>query len=125
LFSRAGDKAVVLLLALLLGACARPAPALPPDLSSRPAEQRLLPGDAESAEAGLDCPGLALKYQRNKEIAAKIDHSQGVPYLHGIGWLSLPLTIKTNSDLKKILDEMQLQRDRIDRLSKAKGCPSS
>jgi len=41
----------VLLLALALGACARSSPELPPNLSDRPPEQRLLPGDSASAEA--------------------------------------------------------------------------
>jgi hypothetical protein len=124
------SKAGLLLLALLAGACARSSPDLPPDLSNRAPEQRLLPGDTESAEARLDCPGLTLEYEHNKEAAGKVegvikgnrDHNQAVVYVGGVLFAPLLLAIKPDSDAKKTLDDLQTQRDRIDRLSKARGC---
>jgi hypothetical protein len=116
---------------LLASACARESPALPPDLGMRPPEQRLLPGDAESAEARLDCRGLAQQYESNRDAAAKIEgviagnrgHNQAVTYVGGVLFLPLLLAIKPDSDAKKTLDQLQAQRDRIDRLAKAKGGP--
>ena len=115
---------------LLAGACARQSPQLPPDLSARAPEQRLLAGDTESAEARLDCPGLALEYDRNKEATSKLEgliagnrgHNQGVVYVGALLFPPLLLAVKPDDDAKKKLDEFQAQRDRIDRLSKARGC---
>ncbi|HYD47319.1 MAG TPA: hypothetical protein VEB21_03185 [Terriglobales bacterium] len=120
----------VLLIALLAGACARQSPQLPPDLSSMPAEQRLLMGDTESAEGKLDCPALAAEYESNKDATAKLEHliaanrghNQGVVYVGSLLFLPLLLAVKPDDDAKKTLDQLQTQRDRIDRLAKAKGC---
>ena len=51
---------------LLLAACARNSPALPPDLSHLSPEQRLLAGDAESPEAKMDCAALNDEAARNR-----------------------------------------------------------
>jgi hypothetical protein len=123
-------RSSALLLLLLAGACARQSPQLPPDLSSRPPEQRLLAGDTESAEAKLDCPGLALEYDRNKEATGKLegliagnrDHNQGVVYVGALLFPPLLLAVKPDDDAKKSLDGLQAQRDRIDRLATAKSC---
>jgi hypothetical protein len=118
------------LIALLVGACARAAPPLPPNLSDRPAEQRLLPGDDDSAEAKLDCAALAAERARNldatgqleRAIAGNRDHNQAVTYFGGLLFPPLLLAIKPDSSAKKTLDDLQAQRDRIDRLSKARRC---
>jgi hypothetical protein len=123
-------NSALLLLALLVGACARQSPQLPPDLSARPPEQRLLAGDSDSAEAKLDCPALATEYEHNKEATAKIEgviagnrgHNQSVVYIGGVLFPPLLLAVKPDDDAKKTLDSLQVQRDRIDRLSKARGC---
>ena len=115
---------------MLAGACSRQSPELPPDLSARPPEQRLLAGDTDSAEARLDCPGLALEYEHNQEATAKLEqliagnrsHNQTVVYVGGVLFPPLLLAVKPDDDAKKKLDEFQAQRDRIDRLSKAKTC---
>jgi hypothetical protein len=119
-----------LLLALLAGACARAAPSLPPNLSDRPAEQRLLVGDTDSAEAKLDCRSLAEERERNREttdqlekaIASNRGHNQAVGYFSALLFPPLLLAIKPDNDAKKTLDELQVQRDRIDRLTKARKC---
>lgn len=123
-------RSSALLLVLLAGACARQSPELPPDLSARRPEQRLLVGDSESAEAKLDCPALALEYDRNKEATGKLEsliagnrgHNQGVVYVGGLLFPPLLLAVKPDDDAKKSLDSLQAQRDRIDRLAKAKSC---
>ena len=119
-----------LTLAVLLGACARPSPALPPNLSDLPPEQRLLAGDNDSAEGKLDCAGLAAERERNrvtaeqieKAIAANRGHNQAVGYFSGVLFPPLLLAIRPDSDSKKTLDELQVQRDRIDRLIRARKC---
>jgi hypothetical protein len=123
-------RSSALLLVLLAGACARQSPQLPPDLSARPPEQRLVAGDTESAEATLDCPGLAVQYDHNKEATAKLEqliagnrgHNQSVVYVGGVLFPPLLLAVKPDDDAKKKLDELQIQRDRIDRLAKARSC---
>jgi hypothetical protein len=90
---------------------------------------RLLAGDSESAEGRLDCPGLASEYDRNKEATARLEaliagsraHNQTVVYVGGVLFPPLLLAVKPDDDAKKTLDELQSQRDRIDRLSKAKA----
>jgi len=118
------------LLALALGACARSSPELPPNLSDRPPEQRLLPGDSASAEAKLDCPGLLQERERNrttadeleKKIAANRGQNQAAGYFAGILFPPLLLAMKPDTDIKTTLDELQSQRDRIDRLQQARKC---
>ena len=113
-----------LLLALLVGACARAAPALPPNLSDRPPEQRLLAGDADSAEAKLDCRGLAQELARNRQTAERLEgviasnrgQNQAAACLGGVFFLPLLIAIKPDSDVKSALDQLQAQLDRIDRL---------
>jgi hypothetical protein len=117
-------------LTLALVACARPSPELPPNLSDRPSEQRLLPGDSESAEAALDCNGLAGERERNratteeleKRIAGNRGHNQAVGYFGGVLFLPLLLAMKPDSDIKTTLDQLQSQRDRIDRLLQSRRC---
>jgi hypothetical protein len=123
-------KNSALLIVLLAGACARAAPGLPPNLSDRPPEQRLLAGDLDSAEAKLDCRGLADERERNlqttdqleKAIAANRGHNQAVGYFGGVLFPPLLLAFKPDSDAKTTLDQLQSQRDRIDRLTKARKC---
>jgi hypothetical protein len=122
-----------LLLALLLGGCARSSPELPPNLSDRPPEQRLLQGDSESAEAKLDCAGLLQERERNRTTSSELEqkisgnrgHNQAVGYIGGVLFPPLLLAIKSDSDLKTTLDQLQSQRDRIDRLSQARKCTTS
>ena len=124
-------RSSVVLLALLSAACARQSPALPPDLSGRPAEQRLLSGDSDSPEGKLDCPGLAQEYERNKDATGKLEaligndrrHNETVVYVGGVLFFPLLLAVKPNDDAKATLDRLQAQRDRIDRLSRARSCP--
>ena len=114
----------------MLGACARSSPELPPNLSDRPAEQRLLQGDSESAEAKLDCVGLLQERERNrqttdeleKKIAGNRGRNQAVGYFAGVVFPPLLLAVKPDSDIKTTLDQLQVQRDRIDRLTQAKKC---
>jgi hypothetical protein len=124
------SRSAVLACLLAVGACARPSPQLPPDLSHIPAEQRLLAGDAESAEGKLDCAGLVAERERNREAASKLEaaiaanrgHNQAIGYFSAVVFPPLLFAVRPDDDSKKVLDELQVQRDRIDRLSKAKRC---
>jgi hypothetical protein len=115
---------------LLAAGCARTAPSLPPDLSHLPPDQRLLVGDADSAEGRMDCAALKQEAALNKAqiqqyegvILANRGHNQAVGYAAGVLFPPLVLAAKNDDDAKKNLDERQTKADRIDRLSKAKGC---
>lgn len=115
---------------LVTAACARNSPALPPDLSHLPPEQRLLAGDADSPEAKMDCAALKQEATRNRAavqqhegvIAANRGHNQAVGYAGAVLFPPLLLASRNDDEAKKNLDELQAKADRIDRLSKAKGC---
>ena len=78
----------------------------------------------------MDC--LALKQeaatakadvQKNEAvIAANREHNQAVGYFSGVLLPPLVVAIRNDDAAKKSLDELQSKADRIDRLSKAKGC---
>jgi len=123
-------KAAGLAVALTIAACARSSPPLPPDLGHLPPEQRLLQGDAESPEAKLGCPQLKEESERIRmavsqneaTIAGNRGHNQAVGYAGGVLFAPLLLASRNDDDAKKSLDELQTKKDRVDRLSKAKGC---
>lgn len=122
------SKATSLVAALGLAACARNSLELPPDFSHLPPSQRLLAGDLESPEAKLDCAQLASESDRIRsaisrneaQIASNRTHNQVVLLS---GQVLFP-AFRMDEDAKKTLDELQVRSDRIDRLSKARGCPS-
>jgi len=115
--------------ALGMAACARNSPELPPDLSDLPPGQRLLAGDLESPEAKLDCAQLASESDRIRsaargneaQITSNRTHNQVVLLS---GQVLFP-AVRMDEDAKKALDELQVRSDRVDRLSKARGCPAS
>lgn len=87
-------------------------------------------GDAESAEGQLDCGGLADERSRNREAAQKLEgaiasnrgQNQAVGYFGGLLFPPLLIALRPDEDAKKALDDLQVQRDRIDRLTKARKC---
>ncbi len=120
----------MLFAALGLVSCARDSPALPPDLSHLPPGQRLLAGDLESPEAKLDCAQLAEEGgqvrvamgQNEGQIDSNRGHNQAVAYVGGALFLPLMAATRNDDEAKKALDALQVRRDRIDRLSTARGC---
>lgn len=121
---------VLLAAALALGACARSAPGLPPDLSHLPVEQRLLPGDLESPDAKLDCPTLVQNAAKDRELAAQLEdaiasnrqHNQAVGYAAAVLFPPLWFATRSDSEVKTTLDTLQTRRDRLDRLVVARKC---
>lgn len=124
------SKAAAICLAFVVAGCARNAPSLPPDLSHLPATERLLAGDLESAEGKLDCGALendssrsrALSKQLEEMIASKRGQNQAVGYFSALLFPPLLLAAEHSAEAKKVLDDEQAKRDRIDRLSRAKAC---
>ena len=123
------NRAAAVALAVVLAGCARNAPQLPPDLSQLPPEQRLLVGDQESPEGKLTCPELkeeAVKANAaSRELEGIIASNRG--YNTAIIYVSsflppLALAARTDEEAKTSLDSLQVRRDRIDRLAKAKNC---
>lgn len=127
------SKAAVWILLLMAAGCARNAPPLPPDLGHLPPEQRLLAGDAESSEGRMDCPALQQEAAQNRAqirqyegvILANRGHNQAVGYIGGVVFVPALLAVKNDDDAKKNLDQLQAKADRIDRLAKARGCPTT
>jgi len=125
-----GNRAAALAALLVAAGCARNAPVLPPDLGHLPPAQRLLPGDAASPEARMDCAELAREAAYNRDAAQQ--HEAAIassrPYNQAAAWLGirfyrpLLLTLRNDDQAKQSLDRLQARADRIDRLSKAKGC---
>jgi hypothetical protein len=114
---------------LVLAACARNSPALPPDLGHLPPDQRLLAGDSDSPEAKLNCAELKEEAERTRAaarqfegtIAANRGQNQAIVYFSGL-LPPLALAARNDEEAKKSLDGLQVRSDRLDRLSKAKGC---
>lgn len=90
----------------------------------------MLPGDADSAEGQLDCAGLRQAAAATKReiaayestIAANRGHNQAVGYVSAVLLPPLALALRNDDDAKAALNRLQLQSDRIDRLSKARRC---
>jgi hypothetical protein len=124
---------VVVVAVLSAAACARNSPQLPPDLGHLPADQRLLSGDLDSPEAKLDCAALKQETDNTKAsistyeaaIAANRGHNQGVGYFSAVLFPPLALAIRNDEEAKKSLDQLQAKADRLDRLTKAKGCKAT
>ena len=123
------SKATALALAFMLAGCARNAPQLPPDLGHLPPEQRLLVGDQESPEGRLNCPELKEEAARanaaSRQLEGVIVSNRG--YNTAIIYVSsflppLALVARTDEEAKTSLDTLQVRRDRIGRLSKARNC---
>ena len=125
------SKATALALAFMLAGCARNAPQLPPDLGHLPPEQRLLVGDQESPEGRLNCPELkeeavkanAASRQLEGIIASNRGYNTAIIYVSSF-LPPLALVARTDEEAKTSLDTLQVLRDRIDRLSKARNCGS-
>jgi hypothetical protein len=123
------SRAAALVLAVVLAGCARNAPQLPPDLSHLPPEQRLLVGDQESPEGKLNCPELkeeavkanAASRQLEGIIASNRGYNTAIIYVSSF-LPPLALAARTDEEAKTSLDSLQVRRDRIDRLAKAKNC---
>jgi hypothetical protein len=89
----------------------------------------LFAGDLDSAEANRS-PGADRERERNlqtadqleKAIAGNRGHNQAVGYFGGVLLPPLVLAFKPDSDAKTTLDQLQSQRDRLDRLIKARNC---
>jgi hypothetical protein len=84
----------------------------------------------ESAEGALSCRDLSLEAGRSRALTRQLEESiaanrgqnQAVGFVAAAVFPPLALAAQHNSDAKKILDEQQARRDRIDRLAGAKGC---
>ena len=124
------NRVAALAALLLVAACARNSPALPPDLSHLPADQRLLVGDADSPEARMDCAALKEEAARNRAskqqyegvIVANRGQNQAAAYVGGVLFVPALLATRNDDEAKQNLDQLQAQADRIDRLSKARRC---
>lgn len=125
------SKATSLLAALGMAACARNSLELPPDLGHLPPSQRLLAGDLESPEAKLDCAQLDSESSRIRsaisrneaQIASNRAYNQTMVYAGGVLFPPFVASARHDDDAKKALDDLQVRSDRVDRLSKARGCP--
>jgi hypothetical protein len=114
---------------LALGGCAHPARELPPDISSADA-QRMRALDRESGEYAMSCDALSERHDAvAKDIVAgheKLrqvrDGNQGKA-LAGLFILTpIWLSMENGTDDRKKLDELENQKERIERIRQARGC---
>jgi hypothetical protein len=112
--------------ALALGACAAPAPSLPPEAGlvttlSAPS----------AADAAKSCEDLAAEWREthargaeaNAAIAANRGHNQAVGYVAAVLFPPLALASEHNSAEKERLAELQARRDVLIGLARARSCP--
>jgi hypothetical protein len=121
---------VVLTYSLILGACAREAVELPPDLSNLPPEQRLTTDDRGSAEFGYSCAELreigqttvSLSDELEGRIRSNRGKNQAVSFLGGMLFPPAVLLVSMDDDAKDVLNRLQVKRDRIQRIRTARNC---
>lgn len=126
---RSSLLASLLALAGLAG-CAQPSRELPPDLSARPASERLLAEDKQSREYALPCTELRRELNVTNHQAAELDQrlratqsdNQGKGIAGILIFSPLMLTMDQQEDTKKLLLELETRKDRLLRISQARNC---
>ena len=107
-----------------LTACAGPARELPPDLSSLPSSQRLLPDDLTSPEYGLACDALVhqivIVRQRAGELDSRLRHIQADNQAKAAAGLALLMADDTPS--KNELSSLEARKERLLRIAQAREC---
>jgi len=114
---------------LVLGGCAHPARELPPDISSAEA-QRIRAFDRESAEYAMSCDALSERRDAiGKDIVAgheklkQVRNDNQGKALAGLFLLTpIWLSMENGTDDRKKLDELENQKERIERIQRVRGC---
>lgn len=116
--------------AVALSACARPAPQLPPDYGSVDTGKTLTADQFKAADLNLSCPQIDQEQLRLTEEAGRmtgvISDSKG--YNEAIGILGAlfivpALAADQNAGEKRRLDEIQVRWDTLIALRRFKTCP--
>lgn len=115
---------------LLCVGCAHSARDLPPDMSHLPPSMRLLPGDIESAEYQLDCKELTLTLvntrdhlkQLEKDVMSMQANNQSKGLVGVTVFSPAMFLISDNPELSKDYQESDHMRERLLRISQARGC---
>ena len=112
----------VIFLGLVLAACARPAPSLPPAYVAS--------GAQTESERAMSCADVDNQLSENKqqvkvleaEIASNRHDNQTLGYVAAVIMPPLALAAESNSSEKAMLDRLQTERDQLYILKRAKSC---
>lgn len=124
------SRAACLLLLVVVGACSRPAPSLPPDRMSTDAVMdgnslKFLPADLTRNCTEIE-QGLAENAMRMGQIESRIKanraDNQALGYISGVLFPPLVLAAEHNEAEKKELDSLQKKRDTLIALRAHKRC---
>ena len=116
--------------AVLLAACTRPAPDLPPDYGSVSAQAKLSADQFTSEDLRLTCGNILAEREAITDEAGKLtgvikrnrQHNQVAGYLGGLFLFPL-IAAKENPDEKRRLDAIQGRWDTLIALQRFKTCP--
>lgn len=114
---------------LVVSACARSAPELPPDYGSVNATAKLSASDFDAADLRTTCLGIDAQQDALTEEASSLtgvikgnrQHNQVAGYLGGM-FLLPALAAKENPAEKSRLDEIQARWDKLVQLERFKNC---
>lgn len=120
----------LLVLALVLAACARSAPELPADRSSVNAAQPLFRSEFKAADLALACDAIA---NEQREIRSKADaynraidrnrgQNQAMGYIGAVLFLPAVLATEHNEAEKAELDRLQNRHDELIALRRINNC---
>lgn len=123
--------AILIAGAVVLAACARSAPDLPPDYGSVSSQAKLSADQFAAADLRLTCNGILAERETITAEAGKLtgvitqnrQHNQVAGYLGGLFLFPLIAT-KENPDEKRRLDAIQVRWDTLIALQRFKTCPS-
>lgn len=126
------SSASALLAALLLAGCAHSARELPPDMSALPPAQRLLPGDTASPEYSLSCSELDTELATTRAALSRMETQLGGTQADnqskGIAgvliFTPIMLTMEENELMKTQYRELDVKRERLQRIAQARHCTS-
>lgn len=130
-FSRNSVPPITLVLAaLVVSACARSAPDLPPDYGSVKPAAKLSADSFDSADLRLSCVGIDSEKQSlageasqlNGVIQGNRQHNQVAGYLGGL-FLFPALAARENPEEKGRLDNIQARWDTLTQLDRFRQCP--
>ena len=115
---------------LFLMACAHPARELPPDLSSLPPSQRLLPDDVNSTEYGLSCDALlhqlAIVRQQGVQLDSRLRRTQADNRSKAIAgalvFTYMMLGMEDDTPIKDEYAKLEARKEQLLRISQAREC---
>ena len=119
-------------LAIVVGGCARNAPALPPELGNDEAAIAKAMAAVPQAVKQMSCKQINLEIENlakhdsylEEKIQANRGKNQFAGYIAGVLFLPAIFAVDNDDGTKSMLDENQLRRDHLVIAYRAKECPA-